>query len=338
MLCSCHLDISQASLPPNTTHSSLPRVRDWSTVVAACHHSLSAWHQSLLVHVSGPRPDFPARASTLDSHFDSLTRILFGCASLHSRRHPRSRPRARQPLWWNDAWYHALVARNGAWRDFRRSGSHEDQARFRFLRQQFHSTVRSSRTHCWNELLGSVASLSRRAPRLACSLIRCTFRSSVATPDPCHMQWHGASRSALPPDEARSQWHAHFSYPAGDSQFSDDFFHSLSLRFASLTSLHESGRFDASFSYNELDAALSKCQSLRPVRTTSQTHSSNFHSHGGVIFSVPSSTSTCASLWFRPLGSPASSSRSSSAMVTPPPLIPIAPFLSHLALSDSSST
>ena len=33
----------------------------------------------------------------------------------------------------------------------------------------------------------------------------------------------------------------------------------LSLRFASLTSLHESGRFGAPFSYNELVAAVSKC-------------------------------------------------------------------------------
>ena len=157
-----------------------------------------------------------------------------------------------------DACYHALVARNGSWRDFRRSGSHEDQARFRPLRQQFHSTVRSSRTHFWNEWLCSVTSVSLRAPKLACSLIRHTFPSPVATPDLCHAQWHGASRSALPPDEARSWWRAHFSSPTGDSLFSDDFFHSHSLRFASLTSLHESGRFDAPFSYNELVAALSK--------------------------------------------------------------------------------
>ena len=109
--------------------------------------------------------------------------------------------------------------------------------------QQFHSTVRSSRTRFWNEWLGSVTSLSRRAPRLACSLIRRTFRSSGVTPDLCHMQWHGPSCSA----------------PTGDSPFSDDFFHSVSLHFASLTSLRESGRFDAPFSYNELVAALSKC-------------------------------------------------------------------------------
>ena len=109
----CHLDIPKASLLPNSAHSSLPRVRDWSTVVASCHHSLSVWHQSVLAHVSGPLPDFPARASTLDSLFGSLTQILFDCASLHSRRRLKSRPCTMQPLWWNDACCHALVARNG---------------------------------------------------------------------------------------------------------------------------------------------------------------------------------------------------------------------------------
>ena len=41
MLCSCRLDVAQASLPPNSAHSpSLPRVRDWSTVVVSCHHGI----------------------------------------------------------------------------------------------------------------------------------------------------------------------------------------------------------------------------------------------------------------------------------------------------------
>ena len=129
--------------------------------------------------------------------------------------------------------------------------------RIRLVSASFHSTVRSSRTRFWNEWLGSVTSLSRRAPRRACSLIRRTFRSSGVTPDLCHTQWHGPSCSALPP-------RAHFSSPTGDSLFSDDFIHSVSLRFASLTSLHESGRFDAPFSYNELVAALSKCHESAP--------------------------------------------------------------------------
>ena len=138
------------------------------------------------------------------------------------------------------------------------------QARVRLLRQQFHSTIRCSRTHFWNEWFGSVKSLSGRAPRIACSLIRRTFQSPVVTPDVSHMQWHGASRSALPPGAVRSQWRAHLCSPTGDTLFSHDFYHSHSLRFASLTSLHESGRFDAPFSYNEFVVALSKCHESAP--------------------------------------------------------------------------
>ena len=63
----CRLDIPQALLSPYSAHSPLPRVHDWSTVVAACHHNLSTWHQSVLAHVSGPLPGFPVRASVLHS-------------------------------------------------------------------------------------------------------------------------------------------------------------------------------------------------------------------------------------------------------------------------------
>ena len=213
---------------------------------------------------------------------------------------------AREPLWWNDACYHALVARNGSWRDFRRSGSHEDQARFRLLRQQFHSTIRSSRTHYWNEWLGSVTSLSRQAPRLACSLVRRTFRSSVVTPDLCHVQWDGASRCALPPDEARSHWRAHFSSSTEDTRFSDDICASRLSRPCTIL--------------GDLMLPLPRV--------------SSWCGRDGVIFRSPSSSSSCASPWSHPL----SSSRSSSATVTPPPLIPIVLFLSHLALSNFSST
>ena len=214
--------------------------------------------------------------------------------------------------------------------DFRRSGSHEDQARFRLLRQQFQSTVRSSRTHYWNEWLGSVTPLSHRAPRLACSLVRRTFRSFVASPNLCHMQWDGASRRRVPNDA-----------PIFPPQL-------RTLGFLTTSSTHSlcASRLSRpctilgdlmlpSLTTNSLLRCPS-ATSLLPVRTASHTHSSK--SHFGVIFCSPSSTSCCASPWSRPLGSPASSSRSSSATVTPPPLIPIVLFLSHLALSNFSST
>ena len=279
LLSSWHSPNSSVSL---FSPSPLPRVYDWSTVVAACHHSLSAWHQSVLAHVSGPLPDFPEHASVLDSLFDSFTRILCGFASHHSRRRPGSRPRTRQPLWWNDACYHALVARNGSWRDFRRSGSLEDQARFRLLRQQFHSTVRSSRTHFWNEWLGSVTCLSHRAPRLACSLVRRTFRSSVVTPDLCHMQRRGASCSALPPDEARSQLGT--------------------LLFPTTCSTHSLFALRLSRPCTNLPdlmlPSLTRNSLLHSPRVCTRRGLSKSHSLGGVIFCFPSLTSFCASLWF----------------------------------------
>ena len=241
-LCSCHLDILQASLPPNSAKSLRGTSLSWPTL-----HALFLTYLRVLplwTHSSAPSPK--------------------SSSTVHPFALVMSRPRTRQPLWWNDACHHTFVARNGSWRDFRRSGSHEDQARFRLLRQQIHSTVRSSRTNFWNEWLGSVTSLSRRVARLACSLIRRTFQSPTVTPDLCLMQWHAPP--ALPfllmrrdPNGAPA-----FPLPLGTPLFSDDFFHSLSLRLASLTSLHESGRFDASLSYNELVVALSKCHESAP--------------------------------------------------------------------------
>ena len=179
-----------------------------------------------------------------------------------------------------------------------------------------------------------MTSLSRRSPSLACSLIRRTFRTSGVTPDLCHVQWHGPSCSALPPDEARSLGAPIFSSPTGDSSFSDDFFRSVSLRFASLTSLHESGRFDAPFSY-ELVAALSKCHESAP--------GADCLPYSLFKVSFPWWRHLLLSFFnlvlrFRPHGSPALSFRSSSEMVTPLLLIPTASFLSHLALSNFLST
>ena len=76
--------------------------------------------------------------------------------------------------------------------------------------------------------------------------------------------------------------------------------------------------------------------SLGPVWTASHTHSSKSHSHGGVIFCFPSSTSflrlaVLPSAWKSSLVVPVP-----SAMVTPPPLIPVVLFLSRLALSNCS--
>ena len=141
-----------------------------------------------------------------------------------------------------------------------------------------------------------------------------------------------------PPDEARSKRRAHFPPQLGTLCFlTSSSTHSLSASRLSRPCTNLADLMLPSLTTHSLLRS-PNVTSLRQVQTASHTHSLKSHSHGGVIFCFPSSTSSCASLWFRPLGSPAWSSRSSSAMVTPPPVIPIAPFLSHLVLPKFSST
>ena len=156
---------------------------------------------------------------------------------------------------------------------------------------------------------------ARRAPRLACSLIRRTFRSPVVTPDLCHMQWQGASRSAFPPDESRPHWCAHSPPELG------------TLCFLMTSSTHSlSASLDAPFSCNELVAALSKCHESAPDADCLP------HSLFKVqLRPVPRCGSVRLEVQPRRPGHP-------SAMVTPPPLILIVSFLSHLALSKFTST
>ena len=75
---------SQASpLSPNSTHApSLPRVRDWSSLAPS-------WPTSLVHSLTFLR---------VLSLWTLSTRILFDCASFHSRRRPRSRPRKATSL------------------------------------------------------------------------------------------------------------------------------------------------------------------------------------------------------------------------------------------------
>ena len=94
-LCSSRINLPQC-VPANPSNTStMPRVRDYSSVVASCV-------------------------------FNSLTQILFDGVFFHSRQRPATSPPCfhnRQPMWWNDTCFCALVARNGSCRDFRRSSS-----------------------------------------------------------------------------------------------------------------------------------------------------------------------------------------------------------------------
>ena len=188
-----------------------------------------------------------------------------------------------------------------ALRDFRRSGSPDDWARFRLLRQQFHSTVRSSKTHFWNEWLGSVTSVSRRAPRLLCSLIRRTYPVpllSLLTFATCN----GMALPVLPSLLMRRVPNGAPIFSSTNSKRScfltTSSTHSLSALRLSRPCTNLADLMLPSLTTNSLLHSL-KCHESAPgADCLPYSDSSKSLSHGGVIFCFPSLTSFCASLWF----------------------------------------
>ena len=110
VLCACHLSLSRPSSTGLDLTSTTLRVRDWPSVLSSCHPSLATWHLG-----SHPCPDIPGRTSVLDTLFDRRPHPTF------ARAPPSTHDDAPQP-------------------------SSVDHARFHPSRQQFHSTVRSSRS------------------------------------------------------------------------------------------------------------------------------------------------------------------------------------------------
>ena len=150
VLCSCH-HIPQAPLSP----PSLPRVRDWSTVVASCHHSLCVAPVCL-----GPR------FMPTSLHVHPLYVVAPPCL-VHARGNlSGGMMRATMPS------VDMLAMAPGVTSVTlgpRGSGSFPPPAPA--------VSQHTSFLHFW---LGSVTSLSRRAPRLACSLI-CEQHTSHVT-------------------------------------------------------------------------------------------------------------------------------------------------------------
>ena len=157
----CSRPVSTSALPAQLVLNSTP-----------CIWDLCTWSGRVFSCLQGPTPDCPALClDVVDQLYDQLLSVL----SWHSPR-PRMVPRRRQPSWWTHECYSACVARNGAWRDYRRDPNPMLHARFRAARLAFHSTVRSVRRSYWSQWQSRVTSLSESQPRLAASVIRHTFR------------------------------------------------------------------------------------------------------------------------------------------------------------------
>ena len=210
--------------------------------------------------LSVPDSELPQRCATVSALFDNLVAILWDTVkSLHPTV-PNVPRHTRQPRWWTDACYHALVGRNAAWRDFRRSHLSEDYALFS-RRLHFH---RFAQPAADSGDLGKTASptCACRTPRA--SRIRRCFRLPDCRRAPClNAVAFIVCRSA----RACDHWRTHFSSitaSGGYDDFSPDFSRSITRRFFDLTADVSPDPFDALFSASELSNALSLCHDSAP--------------------------------------------------------------------------
>ena len=152
-------------------------------------------------------------------------------------------------------------------------------------------------------------------------------------------QPRGVRSSALSPHDAGTHWRAHFASSPTGTVCSRTTSSSHSLSVSRHSRLHAS--WAASTHLSLTTSLLRHCPgatSLRWARTASRTQLSKSPYPGGVTFCSLSSTSSCGSPSSPLLGSPVWSSRSSSVTATPPSSTLIAPCLSPLVHSNSSST
>ena len=175
-----------------------------------------------------------------------------------------NRPSRRQPRWWTNECFRALVARNSAWRAYRRSSwSLSDYSHRRLL---FHRLVRSSRRAFWRRWQHNIQQIHNRNPRACASQIRRCFRLPPRLA-PSTMAWSpGLDDSTQLPSRVCDRWRSHFSSVASsqDTHYSLDFFNLISSHFVDLTSASSSGPFDAPFSAPELAQALAQCHYSAP--------------------------------------------------------------------------
>ena len=219
-----------------------PVVQDWEPVLLAAGAKLDDW-EAALQELPVPCCGLPQRCSIASALFDNLVAILWDdtAKSVHPRLPDVPRHR-RWPGWWTDACFHALVARNAAWRDFRRSNLSEDCALFSSRRLHFHLLIRTTRRRFWRSWQDDVARLRTQDPQACASRIRRCFRlpGSRRTPHAL-MLWRSASVGS---GRACDHWRTHFSSVAsfgGD----DFFFRSMIRRFFGLTANVSPGLFDA---------------------------------------------------------------------------------------------
>ena len=162
------------------------------------HSALLHWSSRLDALLCGPLL-VSNWSPIVEEIFDNLITILH-----HHAPSQRQLPRRRQPVWWTPECFAACVARNGAWRDFRRTQDPRDRSRFCAARTHFHRTVRSCQNSFWSHWQDRVANLSRVNPRAAAREVRHNFRQCRSRRDQTHcVRWREGQ-------DPLKQWRQHF--------------------------------------------------------------------------------------------------------------------------------
>ena len=259
-LCTWSLRGDQRSSSPggqSNTRSVFPRVQSWLPVLRCAHARLASWAEDVKALLSRALPSIVSRTVMVDQLFGRLCDILWSSA-LESIGRRRAVRHSTQPRWWNDECYQAVVCRNGAWRDYRRSGLSTDYARFSQRRLVFHRVVRRAKRGFWSDWQEQVEGLRRRDPRVCVDQIRRCFRHPGHARVPHEsMVWSANSTPSSPQDhhvDPCAQWRRHFSEITlcQSSDFDPCFAAAVSDQFRACCADQSSGDLDAPFSEPEL--------------------------------------------------------------------------------------
>ena len=172
-----------------------PIVEDWCPVLVSAQESLVRW-ACVVQQCLQSEPGGAARHSLqMNNLFSQFCNILWN----HARPPDRDtrRPLPRQPRWWTNECFRALVGCYSAWRAYRRSGSLSNYFRFSHSRLLFHRLVRSSRRAFWRRWQHNIQQIHNRNPELV------RVRSDVVSVFPHLLRpplWLGCQAWTIPPN------------------------------------------------------------------------------------------------------------------------------------------
>ena len=153
-------------------------VRDWENFIRSQEQRVRQWSRRTQAHLANLVAQSTShKRSALDNLYDELLGILWHADPSLYRR-PRLR-KQRQPSWWNDTCFAALLARNAAWRQRNRTETPDASDAFRAARNQFHRVERHAKSVYWASWLRRLENWQLVCPRTAARMVRRRFRGNV---------------------------------------------------------------------------------------------------------------------------------------------------------------